>query len=161
MKKACNHYSYRLFHWSEWRDLNSRPLDPQSSALPTALHPEISACSCQLIQISTLLQKMQDLFSNFFQIIFDAGRSRWNSVKLRPFPQAADGFFAAGGGLLLYIRTNPGGFSRFRKARGPKAGIRGHSFGARPALRNPVSGFRKFPRPPVPQKSKGRPSALA
>ena len=26
--------------WSEWRDLNSRPLDPQSSALPTALHPE-------------------------------------------------------------------------------------------------------------------------
>ena len=30
-----------LFSWSEWRDLNSRPLDPQSSALPTALHPEI------------------------------------------------------------------------------------------------------------------------
>ena len=25
--------------WSEWRDLNSRPLDPQSSALPTAPHP--------------------------------------------------------------------------------------------------------------------------
>ena len=27
--------------WSEWRDLNPRPLDPQSSALPTALHPDI------------------------------------------------------------------------------------------------------------------------
>ena len=26
--------------WSEWRDLNSRPLDPQSSALPTAPHPD-------------------------------------------------------------------------------------------------------------------------
>ena len=30
----------RIHVWSEWRDLNSRPLDPQSSALPTALHPE-------------------------------------------------------------------------------------------------------------------------
>ena len=30
MKKACNHCGYRLFRWSEWRDLNSRPLDPQS-----------------------------------------------------------------------------------------------------------------------------------
>ena len=27
--------------WSEWQDLNLRPLDPQSSALPPALHPEI------------------------------------------------------------------------------------------------------------------------
>ena len=26
--------------WSEWRDLNSRPLDPQSSALPAAPHPD-------------------------------------------------------------------------------------------------------------------------
>ncbi len=30
-----------LFAWSEWRDLNSRPLDPQSSALPTAPHPDM------------------------------------------------------------------------------------------------------------------------
>ena len=29
------------FYWSEWRDLNSRPLDPQSSALPTAPHPDM------------------------------------------------------------------------------------------------------------------------
>ena len=28
--------------WSEWGDLNSRPLGPEPSALPTALHPEIS-----------------------------------------------------------------------------------------------------------------------
>ena len=27
--------------WSEWRDLNPRPLGPEPSALPTALHPEI------------------------------------------------------------------------------------------------------------------------
>ena len=30
----------RWVKWSEWRDLNSRPLDPQSSALPTAPHPD-------------------------------------------------------------------------------------------------------------------------
>ncbi len=34
--------------WSEWRDLNSRPLDPQSSALPAAPHPDIDAVSKQL-----------------------------------------------------------------------------------------------------------------
>ena len=38
-----------IMDWSEWRDLNSRPLDPQSSALPTALHPDIYAHSCQLV----------------------------------------------------------------------------------------------------------------
>ena len=27
--------------WSEWGDLNSRPLGPEPSALPTALYPEI------------------------------------------------------------------------------------------------------------------------
>ena len=27
--------------WSEWRDLNPRPLGPEPSALPTALHPDI------------------------------------------------------------------------------------------------------------------------
>ena len=31
------------YFWSEWRDLNSRPLDPQSSALPTAPHPDAIA----------------------------------------------------------------------------------------------------------------------
>ena len=39
----------RRFHqksadfWSEWRDLNPRPLGPEPSALPTALHPDMSA----------------------------------------------------------------------------------------------------------------------
>ena len=30
-----------IIFWSEWRDLNPRPLGPEPSALPTALHPEI------------------------------------------------------------------------------------------------------------------------
>ena len=29
--------------WSEWRDLNPRPLGPEPSTLPSALHPEIVA----------------------------------------------------------------------------------------------------------------------
>ena len=33
------HRKSNALFWSEWRDLNSRPLDPQSSALPAALHP--------------------------------------------------------------------------------------------------------------------------
>ena len=35
-------YATGFFQWSEWGDLNSRPLGPEPSALPTALHPEIS-----------------------------------------------------------------------------------------------------------------------
>lgn len=31
----------QLFLWSEWGDLNSRLLEPKSSALPTGLHPDI------------------------------------------------------------------------------------------------------------------------
>ena len=30
----------RAFSWSEWLDLNQRPLPPQGSALPTAPHPD-------------------------------------------------------------------------------------------------------------------------
>ena len=44
-----------LKFWSEWRDLNSRPLDPQSSALPTAPHPEINR-----VYYNTSKDKMQE-----------------------------------------------------------------------------------------------------
>ena len=40
-KKALKSYDFKAFSWSEWRDLNSRPLDPQSSALPAAPHPVV------------------------------------------------------------------------------------------------------------------------
>ena len=33
----------RAFSWSEWLDLNQRPLPPQGSALPTAPHPDIES----------------------------------------------------------------------------------------------------------------------
>ena len=55
--------------WSEWRDLNSRPLDPQSSALPTALHPDglLLMFRSQLVYINTPFYEMQVLFSNFLK----------------------------------------------------------------------------------------------
>ena len=49
--------------WSEWRDLNSRPLDPQSSALPTALHPDKLNSRSQLIHTNIVFRRMQALFS--------------------------------------------------------------------------------------------------
>ena len=41
-QKVLKPLRFQDFYWSEWRDLNSRPLDPQSSALPTALHPDMN-----------------------------------------------------------------------------------------------------------------------
>ena len=37
--------------WSEWRDLNPRPLGPEPSTLPTALHPDaaINYYRCYLL----------------------------------------------------------------------------------------------------------------
>ncbi len=39
MKKACNHCGYRLFLWSECRDLNPGPLGPEPSAIPSFATP--------------------------------------------------------------------------------------------------------------------------
>ena len=52
--------------WSEWRDLNSRPLDPQSSALPTALHPDIQFCG--LVEVSLfILARSERKSKSYFQ----------------------------------------------------------------------------------------------
>lgn len=58
-----------MISWSEWRDLNSRPLDPQSSALPAAPHPDdfyIITCS--------------DIKCKSF---FEFGRFFYNSFRIR------------------------------------------------------------------------------
>ena len=39
-RKVSIHLCYEYSLWSEWRDSNSRPLEPHSSALPPALHPD-------------------------------------------------------------------------------------------------------------------------
>ena len=48
IKKSHKCYGFKHlcdnWKWSEWQDLNLRPLDPQSSALPHALHPDILKC---------------------------------------------------------------------------------------------------------------------
>ena len=87
-KKSWNHFGFRTFNWSEWRDLNSRPLDPQSSALPTALHPDIFLMlsrGSQLVYISMPIKKMQALFQKnlkkflnwAFQNYVDKNRGVW------------------------------------------------------------------------------------
>ncbi len=45
--------------WSEWGDLNARPLEPHSSTLPSALHPDISNCSNNIAQA---LKKCKSFF---------------------------------------------------------------------------------------------------
>ena len=50
------------FIWSEWQDLNLRPLPPQGSALPTAPHPDICAFFESLKYYITILGKCQGLF---------------------------------------------------------------------------------------------------
>ena len=52
--------------WSEWHDLNVRPLPPQGSALPTAPHPD--ARSIKPMHYSTIVRRCQPLFLSFFAI---------------------------------------------------------------------------------------------
>ena len=73
--------------WSEWRDLNSRPLDPQSSALPTALHPDILFCCAsrgQLVYINMTVMKLQPLISIFLKFFCkrDSMKTCWQSPQL-------------------------------------------------------------------------------
>ena len=89
--------------WSEWRDLNSRPLDPQSSALPTALHPDIQlllfCIGVSLIILARLSTKCKSFFQNFKKY----------------FPKKVSGIlltnsFACG---ILFKRLNEGHSCRF------------------------------------------------
>ena len=59
-----------LDFWSEWRESNSRPLEPHSSALPKLRYTRTSdrACRSQLNQYTRRMVFCQALFSNFFFI---------------------------------------------------------------------------------------------
>ena len=45
--------------WSEWGDLNARPLEPHSSTLPTALHPDFESA----FNIAQTMYKCNNIFS--------------------------------------------------------------------------------------------------
>ena len=47
--------------WSEWRDLNPRPLAPQTSALPAAPHPD------NKIYFTTIVKILQYFFYIFLK----------------------------------------------------------------------------------------------
>ena len=68
-QKVLKPFRFQDFFWSEWRDLNSRPLDPQSSALPTALHPDICFWRSRVsLYILTRLIKKSNPYFRFFSI---------------------------------------------------------------------------------------------
>ena len=78
--------------WSEWRDLNSRPLDPQSSALPTALHPDTpTSLEVSLVIIARFFPKCKLFFKKLeifltlkIQISVDKPSPSWYHVKSVP-----------------------------------------------------------------------------
>ena len=82
--------------WSEWRDLNSRPLDPQSSALPAAPHPD------NVVYYTGRFRKMQALFSNFLK-------------KFCKGPSSPQKHWAEGHLLLVYIVAGGAGFTPGRQ----------------------------------------------
>ena len=86
-QKVLKPFRFQDFFWSEWRDLNSRPLDPQSSALPTALHPDILFCCAsrgQLVYINMTVMKLQPLISIFLNFFCkrDSMKTCWQSPQL-------------------------------------------------------------------------------
>ncbi len=86
----------RFLRWSEWRDLNSRPLDPQSSALPAAPHPD------NVVYYTGRFRKMQALFSNFLK-------------KFCKGPSSPQKHWAEGHLLLVYIVAGGAGFTPGRQ----------------------------------------------
>ena len=86
----------RFLRWSEWRDLNSRPLDPQSSALPAAPHPD------NVVYYTGQFRKMQALLSNFLK-------------KFCKGPSSPQKHWAEGHLLLVYIVAGGAGFAPGRQ----------------------------------------------
>ena len=68
-RKVSVHLCYEHSLWSEWRDLNSRPLDPQSSALPTAPHPDILFWLRFRNSTNAIITQKPEMSSNFFKKI--------------------------------------------------------------------------------------------
>ena len=103
-----------VFRWSEWRDLNSRPLDPQSSALPAAPHPD------NVVYYTGRFRKMQALFSNFLK-------------KFCKGPSSPQKHWAEGHLLLVYIVAGGAGFTPGRQLGAAPPALLG-SLGKEPIL---------------------------
>ena len=90
--------------WSEWRDLNSRPLDPQSSALPTAPHP---VTTLFIIQYSK--GKCKPFFKKIcFFPFFCKRQGKKRGGMVPQGPRLSDGGCPKGGaGGELFCRAGP------------------------------------------------------
>ena len=58
------------FLWSEWGDSNARPLGPEPSTLPTALHPDNEQSLHNTNHYFTIISIFWDLASVFWKIFF-------------------------------------------------------------------------------------------
>ena len=79
--------------WSEWRDSNSRPLEPHSSTLPPALHPD-GAFLFSLRNARLILLHKLPLVKNFFKQV-RIWKKKWIFSVQRDFLPQTIGFLFA------------------------------------------------------------------
>ena len=73
-KKSLKQIVLSSFPWSEWGDLNSRPLGPEPSALPAALHPESFLIIMTLhLNVKSKVYARKHLISRLVQIRDNTG----------------------------------------------------------------------------------------
>ena len=66
-EKSTENSCFLCFSWSEWQDLNLRPLPPQGSALPTAPHPDLYRFLPKALYIITpVLTKVKMFFEIYW-----------------------------------------------------------------------------------------------
>ncbi len=91
-----SHQPFGWWLWSEWRESNSRPLEPHSSALPNCATPGYAALSRSAryiiatdpLIVKTFLPKKSDFFFSSLEIckkgdpaMFSARRARKSAVR--------------------------------------------------------------------------------
>ena len=91
-RNRCISTASRLFLWSEWRDLNSRPLDPQSSALPAAPHPVVPKFSLlPASRLSAFANRRGASFRNIVAVLRLERSFRSLFLHLEAMPSSATG----------------------------------------------------------------------
>ena len=68
-------------YWSWWTDLNPRPADYKSAALPAELHQHFCCFSRVLVYNNTSIRKCQHFFQNFLKNIFSRFHLTYSLTK--------------------------------------------------------------------------------
>ena len=84
---AAREHSHIEF-WSWWTDLNPRPADYKSAALPAELHQRFCRFSRVLVYNNTSFLKCQHFFKIFFKIfskVFQRHCEGWKAMMVRAY----------------------------------------------------------------------------